>query len=80
MEKLKTSKGHLIDFDQCMKTAENNRFDLVLMAAVRARELGKSQKNIEFTHTKHTVNALEDIQLGRVGRELLRKVGQRRGK
>lgn len=80
MEKLKASKGHLIDFDRCVKVAENNRFDLVLMAAIRARELSKANRSLGSEHTKHTVSALEDIQHGLVGKELLRKVGQRRGK
>ena len=51
-----------------------NKFDLILMAAVRAREI--SRKKIVTPH-KHTVAAIQDIQDGTVGRELLRRVGQR---
>ena len=51
-----------------------NKFDLILMAAVRARELSRKRMN---TPHKYTVEAIQDIRDGTVGRELLRRVGQR---
>lgn len=54
--------------------AAGSKFDLVLMAAVRARELSRKKTN---TPHKYTVTAIQDIQDGTVGRELLRRVGQR---
>lgn len=65
-----------IDIQQCTKLA-GNKFDLILMAAVRAREISKSNKGFASGKHKHTVTALEEIQQGLVGRELLRKVAKR---
>lgn len=59
---------------QRASAAAGNKFDLILMAAVRARELGRKKSN---TPHKYTVSAIQDIQDGVVGRELLRRVGQR---
>ena len=67
-----------IDIQQCTKQA-GNKFDLVLIAAVRARELSRASPYQPGQH-KHTVTALEQIQSGEVGRDLLRRVGARRGK
>ena len=62
-----------IDIQQASHVA-GSKFDLILMAAVRARELGRKKAN---TPHKYTVEAIQDIQDGTVGRELLRRVGQR---
>jgi DNA-directed RNA polymerase omega subunit len=59
---------------QLASAAAGNKFDLILMAAVRAREI--SRKKIATPH-KYTVAAIQDIQDGVVGRDLLRRVGQR---
>ncbi len=67
-----------IDIQQCTRQA-GNKFDLVLIAAVRARELSRASPYQPGQH-KHTVTALEQIQSGEVGRDLLRRVGARRGK
>ena len=67
-----------IDIQQCTRQA-GNKFDLVLIAAVRARELSRAAPYQPGQH-KHTVTALEQIQSGEVGRDLLRRVGARRGK
>lgn len=62
-----------LDMQRCMEKA-GNKFDLILIAAARARELARgSRSNIIGGH-KNTVLALEEIQEGHVGREMLRKV------
>ena len=68
-----------IDIQRCTHMA-GNKFDLILIAAVRARELSRGSKTETDTRHKHTVSALEEIQSGQVGRELLRRVGQRRSR
>lgn len=68
-----------IDVNLCAERA-GNRFDLILMAAVRTRDLNRGGTQLVTGHHKSTVTALEEIQEGRVGRELLRRVGQKRGK
>jgi DNA-directed RNA polymerase subunit omega len=52
-----------------------NKFDMVLIAAARARELrrGKRSLLIEDTSTP-TVTALQEIENGLIGREYLRKL------
>jgi len=65
-----------IDIQQCTARA-GNKFDLILMAAVRAREIGRSNHTHDQTKHKHAILALEEIQQGIVGRELLRKVGRK---
>ncbi|NDA79062.1 MAG: DNA-directed RNA polymerase subunit omega [Actinobacteria bacterium] len=52
-----------------------NKFDMVLIAAARARELrrGKRSLLIEDTATP-TVTALQEIENGLIGREYLRKL------
>lgn len=65
-----------LDIQKCTKLA-GNKFDLILMAAVRAREISKSNRDYIVGKHKYTVSALDDIQQGRVGRELLRKVAKR---
>lgn len=68
-----------IDIQRCTKMVDN-KFDLVLIAAVRAREISRGLSTKTDPRHKHTVRALEEIQTGQAGRELLRRVGVKRGK
>jgi DNA-directed RNA polymerase omega subunit len=74
--KVKTlSRGPSIDTEQCVKNVGGNRFDLVLIASVRCRELARKHKSDELTTQLNApVGALLDIQQGRVGNEYLKKV------
>lgn len=65
-----------VDIQKCTSII-GNKFDLVLIAAVRARELSKGQKSMVDAKHKSIVTALEEIQQGHVGRDLLRQVGRR---
>jgi len=68
-----TSPGTRLDMQQC---ADNigNRFDLVLVAARRAREIQRGHQTKLTTKSKNVVAALEEIQAGLVGREYLYKI------
>lgn len=66
-----------IDVNRCAAQA-GNRFDLILIAAVRTRELNRGAKALIANTHKSTVTALEEIQEGLVGRELLRKTQSRK--
>jgi DNA-directed RNA polymerase omega subunit len=69
------SRGPTIDMEKCVKQTGGNRFDLVLIATARARELSRRHKNAELTTQLNSpVSALLDIQEGQVGREYLKKV------
>lgn len=54
-----------------------NRFDLVLIAAARVRELHRGHKAKLVTKAGPVVTALQEIEAGLVGREYLKRVGKR---
>ena len=51
-----------------------NQFDMVFIAAARARELRRGKKSTLVTDDKASVLALREIEEGLVGREYLRKL------
>lgn len=51
-----------------------NRFELVLAAAYRARQLAQGSTPKVDSRDKLTVTALREVAAGLVGREMLRKV------
>jgi DNA-directed RNA polymerase subunit omega len=54
-----------------------NRFDLVLIAAARARELQRGHKPKLVTKAGPTVTALQEVEAGLVGREYLKRIGKK---
>ena len=76
MTRVKTlSRGPSIDMEKCVELAGGNRFNLVLIAAARAKELGRKHRDDERQdYPNSMVNALLDVQSGVVGPEYLRKV------
>jgi DNA-directed RNA polymerase subunit omega len=51
-----------------------NRFDLVLIAAQRTRELKRGHKSLLNTKAGPVVTALQEIEAGIVGREYLKRI------
>jgi DNA-directed RNA polymerase subunit omega len=51
-----------------------NRFDLVLIASQRVRELKRGHRSMLTTKSGPMVTALEEIELGLVGREYLKRI------
>ena len=73
--KLTDSRGPQVDTEKCVVQAGGNRFDLVLIATVRARELSRRHKAAGHTTQMNSpVSALLDIQEGKMGREYLKRV------
>jgi DNA-directed RNA polymerase omega subunit len=71
---IKLSRGPSVDTDLCVEMA-GNRFDLVIMAAARVRELSRQHKHSEGReHLYPIVTALKEIQEGKIGREYLKRV------
>jgi DNA-directed RNA polymerase subunit K/omega len=69
------SRGPDIDTEKCVINAGGNRFNLVLIAAARAREIAKKHKFDENTSQPNApVSALLDVQHGRVDINYLKKV------
>lgn len=72
---LSLSRGTEIDTERCVVNVGNSRFDLVLIAAARAREIaGKHRHDAKPNHANSCVSALLDVQNKLVGTEYLRKV------
>ena len=62
-----------ITVDDCMKTI-NNRFELALVATVRARQIAHGgTPMVEANRDKPTVIALREIAQGKVGLEILNR-------
>ena len=73
--KLTDSRGPNIDTEKCVEQAGGNRFDLVLIAAVRARELSRRHKAAGLTtQVNAPVSALLEIQEGKIGPDYLKRV------
>jgi DNA-directed RNA polymerase subunit omega len=53
-----------------------NRFDLILIAAQRVRELKRGHRPKFTTKAGTTVTALEEIEAGLVGREYLKRISR----
>ena len=63
------------DTDKCVDMI-GNRFDLVLVASARVREIRRGARALvdNSNNSSPTVLALKEIEQGKVGREYLRKV------
>ena len=62
-----------ITVDDCLKRIPN-RFQLTLAATYRARQLSQGAAPlVEPNRDKHTVIALREISVGKVGTEVLRR-------
>ena len=59
-----------ITIEDCTKQ-ENNRFSLVLMAAIRAKQLMRGARPlVQAEENRHIVVALREVASGRIGKEL----------
>jgi DNA-directed RNA polymerase subunit omega len=61
------------DTDKCVEMI-GNRFDLVLVASQRVRELKRGAAPKVTTTSTPIVAALEEIEAGFIGREYLKKI------
>lgn len=75
-KRIPASRGTEIDTRVCADKVGGSQFNLVLIAAERARDLIRQNKNKEV-FVKGTVEALLEIQAGSVGTEYLDKVGRK---
>jgi DNA-directed RNA polymerase omega subunit len=62
-----------IDTDLCVE-AVGNRFDLVLIAAARVRELRRGHAKQVSGVNSPTITALQEIEKGLIGREYLKRI------
>ena len=73
--KLINSRGNQLNTEQCVENVGGNRFNLVLVAAARSREISRRNRFDENNAGVNApVTALLEIQDGKVGIEYLKKV------
>ena len=69
------SRGPDINTETCVENVGGNKYNLVLIAAARAREIKRQNRDSdEREHVFPTLTALEEIQEGKVGPEYIRKI------
>jgi DNA-directed RNA polymerase omega subunit len=69
-----TSRGTQIDTDKCVNQV-GNRFNLVILAAARSREIRKQNLSSQkFEHVHTNVTALLDFQDGTLNGDYMKKV------
>jgi DNA-directed RNA polymerase subunit K/omega len=62
-----SSRGTQLNNDFCVKQAGGNRFDLVIMAAARSREIRRQHRDSQkFEHIHSNVTALLEFQEGQL--------------
>jgi DNA-directed RNA polymerase omega subunit len=75
MNKLDNSRTPLLDNDLCVSNVGKSRYDLVLIAAQRSKEIQRRHKeSSKVEHIHSNVSALLEIQEGKIGREYLKRV------
>lgn len=76
--------GTEIDIDRALENIGGNQFEMILIAATRAREIESARRiakrnNLTLNYRNRTVSAaLQEVEEGKVGREYLDKVRQGR--
>jgi DNA-directed RNA polymerase omega subunit len=62
---LELSRGPSIDMDKCVEAVGGNRFNLVLIASARTREIRRQHAHSDKReHVHPIVTALADVQAG----------------
>lgn len=78
--KVTGTKSSDINVHTCVAQVGGNQFELILIAATRAREIASSRliaqkANPQLKYnTRIVTSALEEVQAGKIGREYLNKV------
>jgi DNA-directed RNA polymerase subunit K/omega len=67
LKTLPESRTNMLDLESCVKKADNNRYDLVLIASECARDI--KRKHRESGEYKTCVDALLEVQAGRYTRQ-----------
>ena len=69
------SRGTLIDTEKCVELSGGNRFNLVIMAAARSRELSRQNSSSQKFEDVHTnVTALLEFQNGKQNAEYMKRI------
>ena len=72
---LALSRGPSIDTNECVELVGGNRFNLVLIAAARAREIKRQHRESDTReHVYSNITALLEIQEGKIGAEYIKRI------
>jgi len=75
MHRQKQSRGTEIDTDLCVANCNNNRYDLVILASARARQIMRQHRESENpAHIYPIVKALLEFQTGEISIDAATKV------
>jgi DNA-directed RNA polymerase omega subunit len=78
MDKKFLSRGPSLDMDKIVEVF-GGRFDMVIGASLRAKEIKRNNKDSDkFEHTHPVVTALLEIQEGKTGRDILDKIAKKK--
>jgi DNA-directed RNA polymerase omega subunit len=69
------SRSTELDNEKCVENVGGNRFNLVLIAAERSREIKRQNKDSDKReHVYSAITALTEIQEGKIGEDYLKKI------
>lgn len=70
-----SSRSLELDLEKCVENAGGNRFDLVIMASARAREIKRNNSHSDKHEHLHTpITALKEFQVGKLNKEYLKRI------
>ena len=73
------SRGPELDTDACVENFGGNRFNMVIGAAIRAKEIKRNNRESDrFEHTHPVMTALLEIQDGKLGVDILDKLRKKK--
>jgi len=64
---------HNVDTNKCVENI-GNRFNLVLVASLRVRELKRGHRKLVNSSDNHTITALQEIEEGLITADYLKKI------
>ena len=75
MTKLQQSRGQSLDMDKIVEMSGGNRFNLVIMAAARAREIRRNNTHsTRYEHIHPNITALKDFESGKIGPDYIKRI------
>jgi DNA-directed RNA polymerase omega subunit len=69
------SRSLELDLEKCLENAGGNRFDLVIMASARAREIKRNNTHSDKHEHLHTpMTALKEFQEGKLNKDYIKRI------
>jgi DNA-directed RNA polymerase subunit K/omega len=61
------SRGPSLDLEKCVANMENNRFMMIIVASVKAREIAsKNKHSTRLEHRHPVITALKQVEAGEI--------------